>query len=217
MSPDNTQVQDNKPSDKEINFRAQEQKYERLLAQERQARLEAEKAAQEARKAPSHANDDDDDTDEPYVDHKKLNKKLAKAGQQFKEEAQTEIQKAVKSAIAEERKTAWIKQNPDFYETLKVADKLFDYDPELADSMLTIPNEFERQKAVYKNIKHMGLDKPKAKEQSIQEKIDANRRSPYYQPSSVGTAPYGMQGDFSSGGQKAAYDKMQELKSKLRI
>ena len=56
------------------------------------------------------------------------------------------------------------------------------------------------------------------KEPSIQDKIDANRRSPFYQPSGIGSAPYaGPDGDFSAAGQKTAYDKMQELKSRLRI
>ena len=50
-----------------------------------------------------------------------------------------------------------------------------------------------------------------------QEKIDANRKSPYYQPSGVGAAPYASAGDFSDSGQKSAYAKMQELKSRLRI
>ncbi len=63
----------------------------------------------------------------------------------------------------------------------------------------------------------MGIDKPVQKESSIQEKIDANKRSPYYNPSSVGSSPYAVTGDFSANGQKQAYAKLQELKSKLRI
>jgi hypothetical protein len=80
-----------------------------------------------------------------------------------------------------------------------------------------MPEGFDRQKLVYKNIKALGLHKPAIKEPSIQEKIDANRRSPYYQPSGVANAPYSTVGDFSTAGQKNAYQKMQELKSKLRI
>jgi hypothetical protein len=80
-----------------------------------------------------------------------------------------------------------------------------------------MPDTFARQKLVYKNIKALGLHRPEAKAPSVQEKIDANRKSPYYQPSGVGTAPYQSVGDFSAGGQKQAYDKMQELKNRLRI
>ena len=73
------------------------------------------------------------------------------------------------------------------------------------------------QKLVYENIKALGVDKPEQKQNSVQEKIDANKRSPYYQPSGVGSAPYASAGDFSDSGQKNAYAKMQELKKRLRI
>jgi hypothetical protein len=211
-SPEN-QVQEQKPSDKELNFRALEAKYQKQLEAERQARLEAERAAQEAR---NRSNDEDDDG-EPYVDNKKLNKKLAKFGEQTKQQTQSEIQNAVQAALANERKQNWLKNNPDFYEVLKHADKFADNDPELAETILEMPEGFERQKLVYKNIKALGLHKPQEKQPSIQEKVDANRRSPYYQPSGVGASPYAATGDFSPAGQKNAYEKMQALKKTLRI
>jgi len=200
-------------SNKELNFRALEQKYQKQLEQERAARLEAERIAQERQSQAS----DDDDTSEPYVDHKKLNKTLAKFGQQTKQQTQQDINQAVNVALKEERKQNWLKNNADFYEVLQHAEKLPQYDPELAETILEMPEGFERQKLVYKNIKALGLHKPQVKEPSIQEKVDANRRSPYYQPSSVGTAPYSAAGDFSPSGQKNAYQKMQDLKNKLRI
>jgi len=120
----------------------------------------------------------------------------------------------VNHAVREERKNNWIKSNPDFYDILQQADKLAQKDPELAESILDMPESFERQKLVYKNIKAMGLHKPEVKAPSIQEKIDSNKRSPYYQPSGVGTAPYASVGDFSQTGQKQAYAKMQALKAK---
>jgi len=202
----------NRISDKELNFRALEQKYQRQLEQERAARLEAEQRAMQ------HASDDEDDDGEPYIDKKKLNKKLAKFGEQTQKQTETVIEKAVAKALNEERKQNWLRQNNDFYEVLKHAEKLAQHDPELADTILEMPESFERQKLVYKNIKALGLDKPAPKAPSIQEKIDANRRSPYYQPSGIGTAPYaGTGSDYSKAGQQEAYQKMQELKSKLRI
>jgi len=207
-------IQENKSSDKELNFRQLEAKYERQLQQERTARLEAERIA--AERSQQHINNDDDDS-EPYVDHKRLRKEQAKFGQQLKQETQTEIQKAVHTALQEERKQNWIKQNNDFYDVLQNAEKLAQKDPDLAESILEMPDNFERQKLVYKNIKALGLHKPEAKQPSIQEKVDANRRSPYYQPTGVGTAPYSSASDFSASGQKQAYEKMQKLKSTLRI
>lgn len=212
-TPDN-QVQE-KSNDKELNFRALEQKYQRQLEQERAARIEAERRIEETKRHTSQ--EDDDNDDEPYVDKKRLDKKLAKFGEQSKQQTQTDIQRAVQTAIKEERKENWIKQNSDFYEVLKFADKFAEKDPELAETILEMPEGFERQKLVYKNIKAFGLHKPEVKQASIQEKVDANRRSPFYQPSGVGASPYNSQSDFSSSGQKQAYDKMQELKSRLRL
>lgn len=214
-NPTDNQSQENtqqKANDKELNFRALEQKYQKQLEIERAARLEAERIAQEK----SRVQDDDHD-DEPYVDHRKLEKKLAKFGEKTKQETQSEIKNAVQTALYEERKQNWLKNNSDFYDVMQLAEKFAAKDPELAETILEMPDTFERQKLVYKNIKAMGLHKPEQKTPSIQEKIDANRRSPYYQPSGVGTAPYASQGDFSPSGQKQAYDKLQELKKNLRI
>lgn len=211
------QVQEQKPNDKELNFRALENKYQKKLDMERAARIEAERVAQEALSRKSSETEDDSDS-EPYVDHKKLEKTLNKFGANQKQEIQSDIQRAINTAIAEDRKQNWINQNPDFYDVIQQnADKLYQHDKELAETILTMPDTFERQKLVYKNIKALGLHKAPSKEPSIQEKIDANRRSPYYQPSSVGTAPYAQVGDYSKTGQKNAYEKMQELKNKLRL
>jgi hypothetical protein len=199
-----------KQNDKELNFRNLEAKFKRELEAERQARLELE---QKLKQVPQ----DDDDSDEPYVDHKKLNKKLSKFGESTQGEIQKAMEMAKHTAKEELRQELWLENNPDFYDTLKHAEKFAERAPKLADSILRMPEGFERQKLVYQNIKALGLHEPEKKQQSIQEKIDANRRSPYYQPSGVGTAPYASQGDFSPAGQKGAYDKLQELKKNLRI
>jgi hypothetical protein len=214
-----SQVQDaasaQSSNSKELNFRALEAKYQRQLDQANQARIEAEKRAEIASQV-QHKDEDEIDS-EPYVDHKKLSKTLAKFGEQNQKQTETQIQKAVNMALQEERKQNWIKNNPDFYQTLQLADKFAEHDPELAETILEMPEGFERQKLVYKNIKALGLHNPKPKESSIQEKIDANRRSPYYQPSGISSSPYSQQGDFSQVGQKNAYEKMQALKNQLRI
>lgn len=204
-------------NDKELNFRALESKYQRELQQERNARLEAEKQL-----AASHQKQmvvDEEDDPEPYIDHKRLKKEQAKFGQQMKQETQSEIHKAVQVAIQQERQQNWLKSNTDFDEVMKHGDKFYAHDPELAETILSMPEGFERTKLVYKNIKALGLHQEKPKESSIQQKIDSNRRDAgRYQPSSVSTSPYaGQQSDFSPTGQKAAYDKMQELKNRLRI
>jgi len=220
MTTQTNENQESKPvetkvNDKEYNFRQLEAKYERQLQQERAARLEAERIAKERLEKRNDVDEDEDD--EPYVDKRKLNKTLAKFGQQQSQQTQNEIQKAVQTALHEERKQNWIKNNPDFYDILKNAEKLAMKDPDLAESILEMPDNFERQKLVYKNIKALGLHKPEEKPSSIQDKIEANRKAPFYQPSHMGNAPYSQSSDFSPKGQKQAYDKMQELKQRLGL
>lgn len=210
------QEQTNKPSDKELNFRALEAKYQRELEKERQARLEAEKAAEEAKKA-HNLHSEEDDSEEPYVAPKKLNKRLEKFGQSTQSEIQKAMQMAKDAAKEELKAELYVENNPDFYDVLNRADELIKRAPKLAENILKMPDNFERQKLVYQTMKELGVLKPQVKEPSIQEKVDANRRSPYYQPSNIGTAPYAQAGDFSPSGQKNAYNKMQELKARLRI
>jgi hypothetical protein len=212
-------AQEQKPNDKEFNFRQIEAK----LQQERVARLEAEKRAAEAEKLAHEAvskkthESEEENYTEPYVDDKRLEKKLNKFGQNTQSEIQKAMQMAKQQAKEELKQEMWLEQNPDFYDILQHAEKFAQKAPKLAENILRMPEGFERQKLVYHNIKELGIDKPEQKQSSVQEKIDANKRSPYYQPSGVGTAPYASAGDFSPAGQKNAHAKMQELKNRLRL
>lgn len=216
QNQENVQKSEN---DKEYNFRQIEAK----LQQERIARLEAEKKAEEAIRMVEDAkrsvkHEEEEEDNEPYVDHKKLQKKLQKFEQNIEQKIDKRAEEKARTMMDKERRESWMRQNPDFYDVLQHAETFAQKDPELAETILQMPEGFERQKLVYKTIKNMGLHKPVQKEPSIQEKIEQNRRSPYYQPSGIGSAPYNTgSGDYSPSGQKNAYNKMQELKSKLRI
>ncbi len=215
-SQNNSTPTETKPNDKEYNFRQLEQKYQRQLEQERSARLEAEKIAQEAQQR-KHVPVDEEDDSEPYVDHKKLTRKLADFEKNMEKKIDQRAEEKARMMMDQNKRDSWLKSNPDFYEVLQHAEKFAQQDPELAEAILDMPDTFERQKLVYKNIKALGVHKPKAAESSIQQKVDANRRSPYYQPTGVASTPYSSQGDFSQAGQKNAYDQMQKLKNQLRI
>lgn len=206
------------PSNKELNFRKQEAMYQRQLEQERLSKEQLQRELDEARSVKHRQNqDDDEDDNEPYVDRKKLAKHFSSFEKRMDEKIDKKAEEKAFAMVAKERKDNWLKNNPDFYEVLQHADKFAERDPDLAESILTMPEGFERQKLVYKNIKALGIHKPDVKQPTIQDKVDANRRSPYYQPGGVGAAPYANVGDFSPAGQKAAHAKMLELKSKLRI
>lgn len=225
VNPQETQNQEQQQNvqrnDKEYNFAQIRQQLEREKQEKLQLKEEVEKLKQLAQERFAVKEEEDVDDEEPYIDHKRLKKELTKVVKQTKTETQSDIQAAVSRALAEERQRQWLKQNPDFHEVMEHAQTFADKDPELAESILEMPEGFERQKLVYKNIKALGLHKPQEQKKSdIQDKIEQNRRSPYYQPSGIGTAPYGMATvgkDWSPAEGQNAYKKMQELKSKLRI
>jgi actin-related protein len=207
---------DQKISDKEFNFRQLETKYKTEVERERQARLEAEQRLQTLSQQAQAVHEEEESSD-PYVDNRKLEKKLQRFGQNTQSEIQKAMEKAKLDAKEELKQELWLENNPDFFDVLQHAEKFAQTNPMLAETILKMPDSFERKKLVYANIKAMNLHKPVAKEASIQEKIDANRRSPYYQPTGVGSAPYANMGDFSDSGKKAAYEKMQQSKSRLRL
>ena len=207
--------QEAKTSDKELNFRQLEAKYERQLQAERAERERLQRELQSRSQAVQESDDDGDD--EPYVDKKRLDKKLSSFERKLDEKIEKKAEEKAYQMIEKNKQESWLKSNQDFYDVMQHAEAFAQHDPELAETILQMPEGFERQKLVYKNIKALGLHKPKTPEPTIQQKVDANRRSPYYQPSGVGTAPYSTVGDYTPAGQKNAYDKMQDLKKRLRI
>jgi hypothetical protein len=215
-----TNPQETKQNDKEYNFRALESKYQRQLEQER---LEKERYARELEdlrqaKAVKQEESEDDDDNEPYVDKKKLNKAFSNFEKKVEDKIEKKAEEKARTIFEKQKQEMWVRQNPDFYEILQNhAEKIMEKHPHLAETILEMPNNFERQKLVYQNIKAFGLDKPEVKQPSIQEKIDNNRKSPYYQPSGISPAPYSSVGDFSVTGQKNAYAKMKELQARLRM
>lgn len=208
----------------EKNLSKQRQMYERQLEQERIARQQAEERANAAEAASkernrSTANDaDDEDDGEPYVDRRKLNKELHKFQANMEKTIDQKAEAKASALIEQERRSNYLKENSDFNQVMNedIVEKFAAKHPRLAENILRMPDSFERQKLVYENIKALGVDKPEQKQQSIQDKIDANKKNPYYQPTGVGAAPYASTGDFSASGQKNAYHKMQELKNRLR-
>jgi|SRR5580693_2990314 hypothetical protein len=203
-----------KVSDKEFNFRQLEAKYAKELERERLARAELEQKVNELSQKQSQPEEESSD---PYVDSKLLERKLNKFGQSTQADIQKAMETAKNAAKEELKREMWMDQNRDFFDVLQHADKFAQANPHLAETILSMPDTFERKKLVYENIKSMGLHKTQSKEPSIQEKIDLNRKHYYYQPSGIANAPFQPAGDFSESGQKDAYHKMQEAKKRLRL
>jgi len=207
------------PSVSEINFRKQEQQYQRRLEEADRRREEAERQVKELLNRQHQEPEEEETTDEPYVDHKKLDKKLKKFGQQSKTEIQNDIRQAVAQAKEEARQEAFLENNPDFFDYLENnVEKFANTHTALAKSLHKMPDTFERKVLVYETMKKLGVDKPAIKESAIQQKIDQNQRGNFYQPTNIGAPGYASTaGDFSATGQKNAYDKMQELKNRLKL
>jgi hypothetical protein len=211
------QIAEPKVSDKEFNFRQLEAKYRTELEKEKQARFEIERRIEQLQQQQTGKVQEEEDETDPYVDFKKLDKKLAKFGQSTQTDINKAMEKAKIDAKEELKQELWLENNPDFIEVLQHAEKFAQSNPMLAETILKMPDTFERKKLVYANIKAMNLHRTPSKEPTAQEKIDSNRKNLYYQPSGVAAAPFQPQGDFSEAGKKAAYQKMQESKARLRI
>ncbi len=193
---------------------------EKERAEKEEFKLKAKKLEEERKQfnSPYNQNDDDDDSDEPYIDKKTLRKNLLKERESIKKELKEEVREEMRNTLEEEKKQSYLKTNSDFEQIMspEIVQKFADKYPGMAEAILRMPDGFDRQRLVYEAIKNTGAHK-KEESPSIQGKIDANRRTPFYQPSGVGTAPYASQGDFSDTGQKTAYTKMKELQSRLRL
>jgi hypothetical protein len=215
MTVDTTQNQANsaQESQKEINIR----QIGRQLEEERAARIQLQEELKKEREDRANKrfkdDDDEDHSDEPYVDRKSLKKELSRFATDFEQKVDKKAEEKARSMIEQERQASFLRANPDFKDILsseniqKFAEKYTD----IAEPMLEMPDNFSRQKLLYQNIKALGVHKPPITQPTVQEKIDANRKSPYYQPSGGNTPPYATTGDYSEGGQKNAYKKMQEL------
>ncbi len=209
---------DQPQSDKDHNMaqmrKALEQANQARIAAEQRA-AEVERVAQERLKAANHGDDEDDD--EPYVDKKRLNKRLVNFKKEQDEEIEKKVHQKVSDIIQAHTREGYLKQNPDFQRVMssELVQKFADEHKELAENILQMPEGFERQKLVYQTIKTLGLDKPAVKQQSIQEKIDANRRSPFMPTPGSNGPGFQTMGDFSEGGQKNAYQQMKNLQKRI--
>jgi hypothetical protein len=199
-----------KQAEKEHNFSQFKKLMEKKFEEEQQARMKLEQELKAARQ-PNRSDDDDDNDDEPYVDKRKLNKVLAKFEEKFDKKVDEKAEQKARMLIHEERKESYLRENNDFQQVLQSENiqRFAEKHPNIAKAMLNMPDTFERQQLLYEQIKAMGMHKKE--EPKIQDTINKNLKSPYYRPTSESSPPYAAMGDFSEGGQKNAYQKMQEL------
>lgn len=200
----------------EKNLGIMRRKYERELEQERSSRQAAEERLQalEAQARGKPVDEDDEGDDQPYVDKRSLKRELSKWGKDIDQKIDQRAEQKARMMLERERQQAFLKSHPDFEQILspdmliKFAEKC----PDNAEDIASLPDDFNRQKLLYNTIKSVGLHKKEEPKTSIQDVVDRNRRSPYYQPNGAGAAaPYSNAGDFSEAGKKAAYERQQSL------
>ncbi len=191
MSEENQEnVEQVKENDAEINLSRMRKKYERELQEEALARQKAEARAAELEAAmrnskPSDEEEEEDDEFDPYIDKKKFKKTLNKFSEITEKKTHTQIQRAVNEALENERRQNYLSAHSDFNNVLTDdnAEKFAQRFPKLAETILKMPEGFERQKLVYENIKALGLDQKDQQKNGIQDKINQNKQHPGYQPS----------------------------------
>lgn len=190
----------------------EEERRERIALQVKHEALESEKSKW-TKKDPV----EEEDEDEPYVDPKTLNKKFGAFRAEMDALIEEKAEKKAQAIMQEDKKDLYLKTNTDFHDTLApdILQKFADQHPGMAEAILRMPEGFERQKLIYEAIKSTGVNR-KEEKSSIQDTINKNKQSHYYSPSGVASAPYSAQGDFSVTGQKKAYEKLQELKSRMK-
>lgn len=204
-------------SDKELNFR----KLEAAREQDREARIRAEMEAQMLRREMEEIKQmlqpkekDPLDGVEDYVDPARLIAKFDKERSAFERKAK-EIAKKTYEEL-EQQKVENEKKNylqrlkkdlPDFDQVMNEASisQLEKIDPVFLETVLAVPDDYERRLMTYKKLK--SLSKPEEKK-SIQTKVVENQQNPYYIPNGSGT-PAAVQIDLrSKEAREAAYAKL---------
>ncbi len=205
-----------KNNSKEYNF---SQLRKQLEKEREESRLWKEKASLLEKEKLEKESSFEEDSEDMYVDGKKLHKKFSDFEGKVEKKINEIAERKARSLYEEQKEMEFLKNHPDFEQILQegVLKKFVEKFPEVAQPLTEMPHSFARQRLLYQNIKALGVHRPEEERKSIQDTVNKNLKGPFYRPSDVSASPYSAMGDFSSSGQKTAYEKMQELKSRLRI
>ena len=180
------------------------------------ARLKAELEETKSAKAKASAAVDEDD-DEPYVDMRKLKKALASMHGEVDAKIDVRAEQKAREMLEMEKRKEFLRANPDFEEVLSAQnlEKYAHANPDEAEDWVKLPDDFTRKKLIYRQLKKDAIAKQQQEKSSIQQKIDANRKSPFM-PSQYGNPPGANMGDFSEAGQKNAFAQMRALQQRAK-
>lgn len=167
---------------------------------------------------------DEEDSDEPYVDHNKLRREMGKFAETMDSTIDKKASEKARAMIEEEKKNDYLQRNKDFYEVLREDEikKFVDEHPNLAAPLSKLPDTFERQQLVYEAIKTLKDVKP-AQSTPTQPKsilaqaFESRKASMAYTPGGSSGGPFQSMGDFSPGGQKQAYERFKSLQKSVSL
>lgn len=202
----------------ELRSAAEAFKQENLQLKQRLSLLE-----ENAKKTPTQ--DDSEDDNEPYIDKKRLAKEMGNLKSSLAVEIDQKAEEKARTLMAEERKKDFFKNNKDFHEIMQQEEiqKFISEQPGLAEDLETLPDNFERQKVVYrmiKTLKDLKTTQPVAPSQPkspLAAAFESRKASMAYQPGGSSGGPFQSMGDFSQGGMKNAYDRFKSLQKTVHL
>jgi hypothetical protein len=208
-----------KPNDSEINFanlRKKAEKLEKEAQFEREQRIRLESTLEMMRSQPAPqkkepVEEEEEDDGEPYVVKKALDRKLTQHTNRLMKEIERKAEEKAMQLFEKQKQQNYLNEHRDFNEVLNPENLqyLVDNHPEVANSILEMPEGFARQKLAYQTLK--AFKQKEEKRASIQETINNNHKSLYYQPSQYGNPPSATTMDFTPQGRKQAYDAMKKM------
>lgn len=215
--PEKTQSQE-AVSNKELNFR----RLEAAREAEKEARIRAEMQTEQMRNELKEIKQmlqpkeiDALDGVEDFVDPERLKKKLQQERDRNRREAAEIAERTYEERKQKDEKANFFQrlrgQFSDYDQVMNEANlaHLQEEDPVFLDTVVKVPDEYERRLDTYKKIKSMQAKKPKIEERaSIKEKVEENMKNPYFIQPSSGT-PSAVEFDVrSKSARDQAYQKL---------
>src|SRR5271155_3182939 len=111
------QTQDKQPTDLEKNI----VNIRKSLEKEREEKVALKQEVEELKrlmKQPKQVDDDDDYSNEPYVDPRTLDKKLSKFEKSLESRFDQKVEQRATALIEQERQVNYLKENTDFQEVM---------------------------------------------------------------------------------------------------
>lgn len=217
QAPANPEPVEQKPDNKEFNFRRLEQSRDEEMRKRVEAEKEREYLKRELEQIKTMLQPKEEDplaSIDPY-DPKSVQAGISKTleieRKKILKEAEEVVRQNLERTKKEDRVNSLRYEHSDYDQVMNEQNiaKLGDLQPELVESLLEVQDEYKRRKLAYQAIKKHIVAKPEPRA-SIKEKVEENKANPYFIPASHGNPPVkGIDFDMQSkDARKQAYEKL---------